>query len=479
MPPTLSDAAYAHAVAVLGEGETAVEAAVIGLKLGGRSRSMVLGHTRAAAIEQAVGGFAPDLDQVEPADLAELARLLAFTRPAEERAIVDLDTRHGLDRAALGRALGLPPAIAAMRAAEVMLAWQSDLDPVVLARLGAGGCVELGDLLALATVPSSAPVDDSPPALAADVVPQGTLGERLAQGAIVSTHAETCAACRDRLVAMVSVRTLLAQTRFDTAPPLVRAAATRSRHRASIAPPPIEPLAGAGAGAPSQRPFWPMALGAVAIALVIALIGSVIASSRSHPGSGRVDALTKVPAAGTTLEVTPSLLETASPPAVVLRNLSREPVEWKATSDVPWLTSAPAAGKLDAGAFDTITLAISPTSPEGELRAAVTFTATDGSTAIARLHTIVGHPPDVATMLTGCVVRAAVVDDSQIGSVLLHWHETAGSRTTERSAVMGKGDAGYTATLPPTATGQTWWVVATDALGNTARTAEQPAPACP
>jgi hypothetical protein len=470
MPPPLADAAYAHAVGVLGDGDAAAEAAILGLRKGGRSRSIVLGHVRAAAIERAAMLPAPDLEEPEPTDLVDLAKLLAFTRPADERAIVDLDTRHGLDRGALGRALGLPPALAAMRAAEVMLAWQTDLDPVVLARLGAAGCSELAELLApsLAATAEGELADDQPKVV--------TIGDRLSQGAIVTTHAAGCSGCRDRLLAMVSVRTLLSQAPFGVAPPPVRAAANASRHRSSAVPPPIEPL---GDAAPRARRWqWPIAIAAVVVAVIVAVTGGVIAASTDHRGAGRVDALTKIPAAGTTLDVTPSLLETSSPPAVVLRNLSDRALTWKATADAPWLSASPNAGRLNPGGFETISLSLSQSSPEGELRAAVTFTAQDGSTAITRLHTIVGRPPDVATTLNGCAITAAVVDESQIDSVVLHWREPLGGRVVDRSAVMGHSAAGYTATLPAPAAGQAWWVTATDALGNTAHTTEQTAPTC-
>lgn len=468
----LADAAFAHACAVLGSGSPdAVEAATLGVRRGGRSLSAVLGHTRAAALELAGADAAGPSDLGATADLAELARHLTFTRPAVERAIVDLDTRYGLDRAALGRALGLPPAVAAARAAEVMLTWQDALDPLVLARMGAGGCAELESLLA---GPAQGEDEGAQPATLLDT------------GELVAAHAASCDACRDRLRAMVSVRTLLAQSASPGAPRAVRDAATLARLRPSSPPPPLDgDLAGLdkdGRGG-SRRRQWAIAAAAVLVAFGVAITGGVVSQARRDGDATRIEALTKVPAAGTSLEVTPTLVETALPPSLVLRNLSSSAMTWSATSDRPWIAVTPERGTLDAGAFTSVTVAVTDAAPEGELRGAVTFVAADGSTAVARLHTTISHPPDVASTLSGCDVTAAVEDESEVASVTLHWQEpvtggrtttgTAAPRTVERDAPMSSTETGYRATLPATASGHAWWVTATDALGNVARTAEQ------
>jgi hypothetical protein len=469
----LADAAYAHACAVLGDGSPlALEAATLGLRRGGRSLSAVLGHTRAAALERADGEGVADGAQVDPDgdDLADLARQLTFTRPAVERAVVDLDTRYGLDRAALGRALGLPPAVGAARAAEVMLAWQESLDPAVFARMGTGDCAELAALL-------DEPVDggDEP----SD--PRGLL----ATGGIVAAHAAECAACRDRLRAMVSVRTLLAQSSVPAPPPGLREAAALARLRPSSPPPPLDGATGDAVRAPSHAKRWGVAVAAVVVAFTLALVGGVWTQARHNGDAARVEALTKVPAAGTTLEVTPTLIETALPPSLVLRNLSQRETAWSATSDRDWIVVTPSRGRLDGGALSSVTVAVSDEAPEGELRAAVTFVATDGSTAVARLHTTISHPPDVASTVNGCEVTAAVEDESEVSAVALHWREAAttttgaAGRLVERSVPMSSTATGYHGSLPSAAAGHPWWVTATDALGNTARTAEQVLPPGP
>jgi len=473
----LANAAFAHACAVVGTGSPlAVEAATLGVRRGGRSLSAVLGHTRAAALARADADVAAGpLDLEATADLAELARQLTFTRPAVERAIVDLDMRYGLDRAALGRALGLPPAVAAARAAEVMLAWQEALDPVVLARMGAGGCAELEALL---DVPAEGEDEGGTGS------PGGSSGSRpaalLDTGELVAAHAASCDACRDRLRAMVSVRTLLAQSASHDAPQAVRDAATLARLRPSSPPPPLDSdTTGIDAGGSKpRRRQWAIATAAMLVAFAVAITGGVVSQARRDGNATRIEALTKVPAAGTSLEVTPTLVETALPPSLVLRNLAASATTWSATSDRPWIAVTPERGTLDAGAFTSVSVAVTDAAPEGELRAAVTFVATDGSTAVARLHTTISHPPDVASTLSGCAVTAAVEDENEVSSVVLHWREPASTaasstRTVEDSAPMASTETGYRASLPATASGQAWWVTATDALGNVARTAEQ------
>src|SRR4051794_11453063 len=95
----LGDHAYAHTRSVLGDGDGAVEAGAIAVRRGGRARGAVLGHARAEALARAAGGASgTELDADAPDALAALGVVLAATRPPVERAIVDLDTRHGLDR---------------------------------------------------------------------------------------------------------------------------------------------------------------------------------------------------------------------------------------------------------------------------------------------------------------------------------------------------------------------------------------------
>src|SRR3954453_762317 len=115
---TLADHAYNHCRAVVDE-PAASEAAIVAVRRGGRSRSSVLAFARYHALRRATW---PDHEGTErvsyravPAELPELVRQRPRRRPPLERAIVDLGSRHGLDRSKLGRALGLSPVAATAR----------------------------------------------------------------------------------------------------------------------------------------------------------------------------------------------------------------------------------------------------------------------------------------------------------------------------------------------------------------------------
>src|SRR5438105_7806505 len=142
----LADQAFGHCFVVLGDRQQAEDAALVALRRAGRSRSSVLAHARYQALERAAGLDAPQADTPAPNDLLELAVLLAATRPAAERAVLDL--RNRLDRAELGRALGLPATAAADRADAIGEAWDRELDPLLMARLGPGDCLLLAAVLA-------------------------------------------------------------------------------------------------------------------------------------------------------------------------------------------------------------------------------------------------------------------------------------------------------------------------------------------
>ena len=486
----LADHAYAHAVAVLGAGEGALEAALVAVRRGGRSRVAVLGHARAEALLRASEAAAADVDLPIPDDLTDLAVALAATRPALERVLVDLEGRHGLDRTGFGRALGTSTTAAANRSAEVVATWERNLDPVVLARLGPGGCEGLQATLAAATdSPASLPsgaAEGDPGAVPADGVadadaPDGsarTLRELVALGPAVIDHAAGCSLCSDRLRSMVSVRTLLARRALDPAPAPVRAAAAPSRLRRPAPPPPLEPE-------PRSR-RWLRPVLAVVLASVVAVAGGAIAAARDDGATEResVEALTRVPASGSVLVASPAVIEGRSPDAVELTNRSEAPVAWVAVPDAEWLRVSPPDGRLAPGASTSLRLNVVAEAPEGDLRGSVQITARDGSATVVRLTATVERPPDIAATNVGCAVEVMVEDEGEVTGVELHWFEpsaTPGGRATERIESLQPTTAGYAGRLPNSPQPLTWWVSASDARANRARTADQvlPPSSCP
>ena len=463
--PDPADHAYAHACAVLGSGEAAIETAILASRRGGRSRSAVLGHARHIALSCGDEAANPDLDEVVPADLTDLAARLAASRPAIERVIVDLDGRHGLDRSRFARALGMTPAAAGARSSAVTAEWQSVLDPVVLARLGPGGCDQLSVVLS-SLIPSP---DDRDPVDGGDdggSTAPVTLGALIAVGPTVADHAAECSDCGDRLRSMVSVRTLLGQRPLEAAPAAVRAAATSSRLRRPTPAPPLEPET------TTRRRLRPTVTVAVVMAVALGA-GIVSATQRNESPVPSVAALTSVPEAGNALTVSPSVVEGPLAPPIALRNTSGREVRWQADADVDWLQVTPAGGTLEAGETSTLRLSIAADAPEGDVRGAVRITGAEGSVTLVRLMATVERPPDVAATADGCAVTVTVEDEGQVSHVELH----EGTSTTPLPPTSG----GYAGRLRNTPTPTLWWVTAVDARGNETRTPDRllPANTCP
>ncbi len=463
----LADTAYAHATAVLGAaGAAAADAAIEGLRRGGRSRVGVLGHTRAAALSRTSdpAGFdaAPAPTVAADAPLLSVALALAGTRPAGERALVDLDGRHGLNRGQLGHALGVLPAEAAGAMTRVAAAWQADLDPALMAHLGPAGCDGLAAALTGAGVP---PPEDAgnPPR------PPAGIDTLLAAGAAARAHAEDCDTCRDRLRAMVSVRALLAQRPIERAPDEVRVTARGSRPRRPLPLPAAET-----AVTERRRPRWVAA--AAAGAVVALAVGLALLVTRPPGGDTRVDELTRV-GGGPVLAVSPDAVTGPVPGVVTLRNDGPRRVTWRAVPDAKWILPLPTEGTLDPGATVRVHLSIGPSAPEGEVRGTLTFAGDGGESAVVRVTSAIERPPDLSASAEGCTASAAVEDESEIAAVLLHWRERSGPNgtTVEKTAPMAPsapGD-GYAGRLPAEPYPLSWWVSAVDARGNLAKTTEQ------
>ena len=439
----LADVAYSHALAIVGDTATAERVALAGLRRGGRSRTLVLAHCRHVGLTLAP---APDRDGfAATGDLPTLARQLAFSRPAVERCIVDLDARLGVDRARLARVLGLPPAAAAARAAEVQLAWERELDPVVLAAMGPGQCMTLAEILAAADLWPGEEGDEPPPV---------TVAALAAAGPDVAEHAAGCSLCGDRLRAMVSVRTLLAQQPQEPAPAAVRAAVARLRS------PTAPPALGQTSNVATRQRLVRLVVAIAALVLVGALMLRFADSSDDDEG-----AAPGPPVGSTSTDLVLAAAATALPTQATLRNDGDEAISWTTASDTEWVVASPRTGTLEPGERVRLRIAADTVrAPEGQSRPTITVTGDDGSAAVARFDVVIETKPDVAAALTGCTVTASVEDDSEIADVTLTY---AGGRVA-----MEQTESGWSADLPAGA-GQ-WSVTAVDARGNEASTPVEP-----
>lgn len=416
----VADHAYSHCLAVLGDPTSAAEAAAIAVRHGGRARWAVLAHARHQALLREP---APPSDAATAGDLTELARSLAAARPASERALLDLADRHDLDRASLARAWGASPADVATQVAAIAEEWSSALDPVLLAWLGPGDCDALRTILAASEL---------------EVMPR------------VRAHAAACETCRDRMRAMVSVRTVLGTMALERAPDSVHAT---SRRRRRPLPPPAAPTAR------PKRPLWIAGVGAAAIVIVAV---AVLASRERAPD--RVEALTAAPPPESALVVDPNHVAGATAASVVLTNRSARELSWTAAAK-EWIVLRPAGGRLGSAEQATIHIALAPTAPEGDVRATVTFSGDDGSSVALQFEAVIERPPDVDARVDACTVTAAVEDETRVAAVHLRWQA---EETHER--LMVERDEVWTAVLPSGAEPLAWWVTAVDARGNRAAT---------
>ena len=459
MAADLASHAFGHALAVLDEPRDAATVAAAALARGGRALTSVLAHARHLALEAAPAG-AVHASEPAPADVTALAVALAATRPAVERAIVDLDTRHGLDRAALARVLGLEPAIAARRASAVRVSWEAALDPALLVRLGPGPCESLADLLAGVGLWHVVEVVDDDGAEVAPSVPQQpdvTLGQLLEIAPVVVQHASACSLCADRLRAMVSVRDVLAQQPLAQ-PSIEVLASHRPRfRRPAPMPPSLEPR--------RRRP--PAALPvSIAAAVVAVAVGGVI-FTRGDAGPNSVEALTRLPPGGTELRVSPDAVGEHDARTVVLANQSDRAISWSASADVAWLTVEPRRAVLEPGSRVPVRLNIGDAAPEGALRASVSFIGDDGSATAVRVAARKERAPGIDAQIKGCRVTATVEDEVEVVSVSLHWTDPAGgARTTRLRSASGR----WTGDLPVSASPLSWFVTAIDARDNEGRT---------
>src|SRR4051812_32863670 len=123
--------AFSLALAVLGDPAAAEEVALVAVRRGGRSLVATLAFTRHLSLARARP--TPPGPAAHPGNVGDPAVAIAAPRPPLERALVDLAGRHQLDRAGLGRTLGLTGAAAAERAATVTEQWTRELDPSLMA----------------------------------------------------------------------------------------------------------------------------------------------------------------------------------------------------------------------------------------------------------------------------------------------------------------------------------------------------------
>lgn len=400
--PGAAASAYAFALAVLRSGHPAEVVATTALRRGTHSRTAVLAHARHLALSRPEDVAATDHALPVPYDLRAVADALVGTRPPVERAVIDLQARHGLDVNSFAKTLGLSPERAEERATAVAATWADELDPAMLAWLGPGSCDGLGGILAthhlwprsaefpvVASIDSTGPVPIFPTGtegVLATPAPSGstvvTIGSLLDVAPVVRAHIRACATCTDRLRGLTPVRALTSQVPLPPVPPSVATAARAARHRLPTAlPPAIEPKR-----FDLSRLRLPASagLGIAAVALVAA---AALSSLNREPSSddvraARVQQLLQAPPASQLL-ATPSVLTPGAQTAQIA-NVGPEPLSWRATTTAPWLTVSPSQGRLKPTQSISLNVTADPDRATSAVDAQIVVVGDDGSRQVIR-----------------------------------------------------------------------------------------------
>jgi hypothetical protein len=496
------DALYDFALSVTGEPGRAV-AAVREAVLGalecygpGLAPAVFFGCVFAVAVKKAEPPPPLGTDLIEPGsgspdELQRLARVATLLLDPVQRGCLDLALRHGLEGEALSEALGVTPGLASISVQAATDQAEHVIGAVLLARLGRNDCAGLGDLTLEAV---------------------GAPAEKLAVAVV--EHVETCSTCSDRRRALVPVTTLLAGVPAVPAPPelkkivelrrrtgIVRALRPAGRptgHRTASRPAgccqvprPLTPGAAApglpvrsGVEQRGHRRRRGLVAGVAGVVIVAALV-AVLWPRRS----GEI-ARTAAPGGRLTVDAAPVDFGAAGVQgAVRITNAGREPLVFETRAAVPWISFAGGEGTLDPGASVVVTAALDRSrAPEGAADSEIRVQSNGGS-AVVPVRAVVERAPELSGLevtpqsvvvrrcpgSTPAQVRAAIVEESGLGPVELHWRVLRRGMVEQVSPMSGEAQTSYLGALGPfdTPGDVQWWVSAVDIRNNRAASPPQ------
>ena len=472
------DALYDFALSVIGDAERAVAAvreavpAAISAFGPGVTRPQLFGSVFAVAVGYATPTRPLSADLIQPGpgspeELQRVARATTLLLDPVQRGCLDLALRQNLEGEDLSEALGVAPGLASISVQAAIDHTEHVIGAVLLTRVARAGCPGLADLAASA-------VDNPAEKLAAAVV----------------EHEQGCDACGDRRRAMVPVTTLLASFPAAEAPRALKRGGD-SRRRGGIVRA-LRPPGRAGGGADAAVPAVARSEHRVRRRLTVAAgVGAVIVVAAvgvlwpRH--SGEIESVA-APGGQLTVNATPvDFGATGDRAQFTIANTGREPLVFETRAAVDWISFVGGEGTLDPGADTVVSIVLDRSqAPEGAADSEVRV-QTNGGSAVVPVRAVVERAPDVSSVevtprsmvvrrcpgSTPAQVRAAIVEESGVGAVELHWVRPG---TAEQvSPLSGETGAHYLGALGPfdTAGDVRWWVSAVDIRNNRSASAPQ------
>jgi hypothetical protein len=471
------DALYDLALSVVAETERAVAAvreavpAALEAYGPGVTRPELFGSVFAVAVREAAPSPPLSADLLEPGpgspeELQRLSRAATLLLDPVQRGCLDLALRQDLEGEELSEALGVAPGLASVSVQAAIEQAEHVIGAVLLTRVGREDCPGLADIAIEAL---------------------GGPADKLA--AAVVEHDDGCPACGDRRRAMVSVTTLLANVPAAD-PPRELKKAVDPRRRGGVVRalrPPGRPGRGAAAvpavARSEHRGRRRLAVAGAVGAVVLVAVGAVLWPRHS----GEIDR-TAAPGGQLAVDATPVDFGPAGDQAQVrIANTGREPLVFETRAAVPWISFAGGEGTLDPGTNVVVSVTLDRSrapegAPGGEIRV-----QSNGGSAVVPIRAVVERPPELSGVQTtpqsvvvrGCPgstpaqVRAAIVEESGVGAVELHWVRPG--MVEQVSPMSGESGSSYLGALGPfdTPGDVRWWVSAVDIRNNRSASAAQ------
>jgi hypothetical protein len=219
--------------------------------------------------------------------------------------------------------------------------------------------------------------------------------------------------------------------------------------------------------------------GAVVLVAAVAVLwphrGGEIAPSAAPGGQLAVDS-TPVDFGATALQA-----------GVRITNTGREPLVFETRAAVPWISFVGGEGTIDPGGSVVVSAVLDRSgAPEGASDGEIRVQSNGGS-AVVPVRAIVERAPDVSSVevtpqtvvvrrcpgATPAQVRAAIVEESGIAAVELHW--TRPGMAEQVSPMSGDTKSSYLGALGPfdTRGDVRWWITAVDIRDNRAASPPQ------